>query len=130
MLGKLFGKIYSVLIKWESMTIIFALGGDSLLALNLVSRAKKSRNQSNSPNNYFQYPNHCFHLKRLSIRVCLNKKQKQGLVTGAQFPLTPAMHSLFCTKRKSPNHHHLEFYPKLVNLSAFARFVTAEKGAP
>lgn len=85
----------------------YDLGGDSLLALQLVLSAE-AQGISFSPKNLFQYPT-IADLVEVAEKQTTKIRAKQGLVTG-RVPLTPIQHWFFDQKHPEPQHWNVAVY--------------------
>lgn len=100
---KLLAKIWAEVLGIEQVGIhdnFFALGGDSILGIQVVAKAHKAGIQINT-RHIFQYPT------IIELAVAINSSQKinaeQGLVTGS-IPLTPTQRWFFKQKLSNPHH--------------------------
>lgn len=102
-------QIWTDVLNLENISILdnfFDLGGDSILSIQIVAKAKKSGLQL-TPNQIFQYQT----VAELSqvVGSSENIEAEQGLVTGPS-PLTPIQHWFFEPDPCEPHHWNQAFF--------------------
>ncbi|MCA1705483.1 MAG: condensation domain-containing protein, partial [Actinobacteria bacterium] len=88
----------------------FELGGDSILSIQVVSRARKAGLESLLPRDVFRHPTVAALVT--SVAEASPASAEQDLVTG-QVPLTPIQHWFFETQTMRPEHFNQTFTVEL-----------------